>query len=90
MGVELSWQLITGGITALATLLGILRSRRKVSATPTGIGLWYRSGLSLLLAKVDRDRFLTQLGIDPADPSARRKAIEEIDRLQSRDHSGGA
>lgn len=81
------WHLITGGITAAVTALGIMRSRRNPSATPTGIGRWYRSGLSLLLARVDRDRFLTQLGIDPSDPAARRKAIAEIDRLQSLDHS---
>lgn len=87
MGVEL-WHLVTGAITAIVTTFGIVRSRRKVSVTPTGTG-WYRSILSLLLAKVDRDRFLTQLGIDPTDPSARRKAIAEIDRLQSLDHSEG-
>ena len=80
------WQLITGALTAILTTLGILRSRRNPSATPTGIGRWYRSVLSLLLARVDRDRFLTQLGIDPSDPAARRKAIAEIDRLQSLDH----
>ena len=83
------WQLLTASITAIvAAILGWL-SRRNPSATPKGIGRWYRSGLSLLLAKVDRDRFLTQLGIDPADPAARRKAIAEIDRLQSHDHGEG-
>lgn len=87
MGVEL-WHLITGGIAALGAAIGIIRSRRSPSVIPKGTG-WYRSVLSLLLAKVDRDRFLTQLGIDPADPAARRLAIAEIDRLQSLDHSKG-
>lgn len=82
MGVE-TWHLVTGAITAIVTALGIMRSRRNPSAIPTGTASWYRSVLSLLLARVDRDRFLIQLGIDPADPAARRKAIAEIDRLQS-------
>lgn len=80
------WQFLNGVTSRWAALAGLIGLLARLWHTGT-LGRLYRGILTLGVSKWDRDLILTQLGINPADPAARRLALTEINRLQRREAS---